>query len=239
MGAKLHIKPAVLLGLVLMMLALGYFSGKRIASVAGDEEAAFRTTQQGHLRRLDGSSAEGRVVFLGSSTFQGLDTSSVTPAGLNLSVGGDTLEGLIKRSAAYRSLATARVVIVNIGLNDLMRTCTQPEVPIEHLFRLFVPETPIIVLGVQGVREAENARRCDRGLAKLIDEFNRNLLNACSTRKNCQFTPNPVATNMDKNTMKSLQESDGVHLSQRGYQALSHALRNSLSRVDPSLVTIQ
>ncbi|MGI4720800.1 MAG: SGNH/GDSL hydrolase family protein [Janthinobacterium lividum] len=178
-------------------------------------------------------------MFLGSSTFQGLDTSSVTPVGLNLSIGGDTLEGLIQRSAAYRSLETARAVIVNIGLNDLMRGCAQPEAQVEELFRLVPAETPVIVLGVQGVQESAPARRCQSVIAKLIDEFNRTLLNACSSKNNCQFVPNPVASNMNPHTKKLLQEADGVHLSQRGYQALSNALRDALSKVDARLATIE
>ncbi len=239
MGAKLGRKQAVLWGLVLVILVLGYVAEKRYGGSVSDKQAAFLDIQRGHLRRLDGASVEGRVVFLGSSSLQGLDTSSVTPFGLNLSIGGDTLEGLMQRSAAYRSLATARVVIVNIGLNDLMRDCIQPDVRIEDLFRLFPAETPILVLGVQGVQEAVNSRHCGSGLASLIDEFNQHSRNACSNRNNCQFIPNPVATTMDQNTMKALQERDGVHLSRRGYEALSNALRNSLSRVDASLVTIQ
>jgi len=239
MRPNLRGKQAVLLGLVLLILVLGYFAGKRSGGSANDKQAAFFDIQRDHLRRLDGASVEGRVVFLGSSTFQGLDTSSVTPIGLNLSIGGDTLEGLIERSAAYRSLATARVVIVNIGLNDLMRGCVQPKVRIEDLLQLVRAETPIVVLGVQGVEEAGNARPCDGRLAGLIDEFNQDLLNACSNRNNCQFVPHPVTTNMNKNTMKPLQEPDGVHLSRRGYQALSDALRNALAKVDASLATVQ
>lgn len=239
MEAKLGRKQSGLFVLVLLILVLVYVAGKRIGGAVSDRQTAFFDIQRDHVRRLDSASVAGRVVFLGSSTFQGLDTSSVTPFGLNLSIGGDTLAGLIERSASYRSLATARAVIVNIGLNDLARDCAQPEAQIEELFRLVPAETPVIVLGVQGVQERAPARRCERVFAKLIDEFNQQLLNACSNNNNCQFVSNPVASNMNPHTMKFLQEADGVHLSQRGYQALSHALRDALSRIDASLVTIQ
>lgn len=228
-------KKAGLLALVLALLVLTYFAGKCTVGAVRDEQAAFSDIQRAHLRRLDGASTEGRVVFLGGSSFQGLDISSVTPAGLNLSIGGDTLHGLTQRAAGYRSLASARAVLIHVGLNDLMRDCVQPPARIEDLLILVPAGTPIILLGVQGVREAGNGRRCGGGLAGLIDAFNQKLLTACNSRGNCQFVYNPVATTMDHNTMKALQEPDGVHLSAHGYQALSNALRTALSSVDASL----
>lgn len=238
MGAKLRRRKAGLLVLLLVLPVLTYFAGTCTVGAVRDEQAAFSDIQRGHLRRLDGASAEGRVVFLGGSTFQGLDSSSVTPAGLNLSIGGDTLHALTQRAAGYRSLASARAVLIHIGLNDLVRDCVQPQARIEDLLVLVPAATPIILLGVQGVREADNGRRCGGGLAGLIDAFNQKLLRACNSRGNCQFVSNPVATTMDHNTMKALQEPDGVHLSAQGYQALSNALRTALSRVDASLAAL-
>lgn len=237
MGAKLRRNRVGLLVLGVVVLVFAY-AGKCAVRPIADAGAAFADVQRGHLRRLDGASVERRVVFLGGSSFQGLDTASVTPIGLNLSIGGDTLQGMIERSAAYRSLARARVVIVNIGLNDLMRDCAQPAVGIEDLFALVRAETPIILLAVQGVQQAERSPRCDTGIAKLIDEFNQRLLDACNYRDNCHFIPSPVTTNMDQDLMKALQESDGIHFSVSGYQAMSKALRNALSKVDASLATI-
>jgi lysophospholipase L1-like esterase len=190
---------------------------------------------RGHLRRLDGASAEGRVVFLGSSTFQGLDVSAVTPIGLNLSIGGDTLDGLSTRAASYRSLATARAVVVNIGLNDLFRDCALPAARIETLFAQIPVGTPIVLLGIQDVQMSNESRRCGGAISSLIIEFNRTLMNSCRDRSACQFVPSPVFFGMAQDAGEPLQEADGIHLSARGYQLLRLALRHALPDVEPAL----
>lgn len=197
-----------------------------------DSHSSFAEIQRAHLLRLDGSSANGRVVFLGGSTFQGLDVSSVTPVGLNLSIGGDTLPALTTRSARYRSLATARAVVINIGLNDLSAHCAQPTANIEDLFASIPGATSIVVLGVQGIDLGKYSGNCRSTLNDLISEFNRRLVTSCSARLGCVFVPNPVHTVVPPDAMEYLQESDGVHLSRTGYTVLSALLRKALLQVN-------
>ena len=199
---------------------------------ACDNNTNFIETQKGHLRRLDRASSNGRIVFLGSSTFQGLDTSAITPLGLNLSMGSDTLSNLVRRASEYRSLATARAVVINIGLNDLMQTCSQPETKIQSLLALMPTATPIVLVGVQAVTAARKPAVCGEvPLSALISSLNDQLLQACNDRKQCQFIENPIVFALDEATRREMMEADGIHLSPTGYALLSKKIRNALSNI--------
>jgi hypothetical protein len=225
MSARFIVSKAFLLG-----LATGYLLSSSMERVVRNSASDFATIQQAHLRRLDGASVDGRVVFLGGSTFQGFDISSVTPIGLNLSIGGDTLPALTIRAARYRSLATASAVVINIGLNDLAIDCAQPLGNIEDVFALIPSATSIVVLGVQGVNPAKYLGHCHATLNDLIAEFNQRLVKSCSLRTGCVFVPNPVRPAISPGAIDHLQESDGIHLSRIGYGELSEMLRKALLR---------
>ena len=193
----------------------------------------FIDIQTAHLRRLDGASSEGRIVFLGSSTFQGLDVSAITPVGLNLSVGGDTLQRLIVRSSAYKSLATARAVVVNIGLNDLNNDCVMPKADIRRLFGFIPTNTHLVIVGLQEIPYGGQSRPCQRNeLPNLISGFNSRLLHACEERAKCRYVNNPISSGMDDETKKAMLEPDGIHLSPLGYIQLRQKISQALSKSD-------
>lgn len=223
---------AILIAAIITMIA-GFIAAQAYLSrSACDNNTSFIETQNGHLRRLDRASSNGRIVFLGSSTFQGLDTSAITPLGLNLSTGSDTLSNLVRRASDYRSLATARAVVINIGLNDLMQTCHQPETKMQSLLALVPTATPIVLVGIQAVTAARKPAACDGvPLSVLISGFNDQLLQACNDRKRCQFIENPIVFSLDDATRREMMETDGIHLSPAGYALLSRKIRNALSNV--------
>lgn len=192
-----------------------------------DEAAEFIAIQSGHMRRLDRSSADGRVVFLGSSTFQGLDTSAITPIGLNLSIGGDSLEGLLTKSSSYRSLASARAVVINIGFNDLMQSCSRSPSRVQALMNLIPHRTPIILVGVQETSIATRNCAADVLLERTV-QYNRALRDECSKRSRCRFVPNPVTTGTEQSRKTDLMEADAMHLSDEGYRLLSDSIRKAL-----------
>lgn len=203
-----------------------------VSRPACDKNANFMEIQSGHLRRLDRTSSDGRVVFLGSSTFQGLDTSAITPVGLNLSIGGDTLSSLHRRSTGYKSIEAARAVVINIGLNDLMQTCDLPEPTIRPLLALVPKATPVVLIGVQAIETKTKPAICDgKTMSEIISSFNKQLLQACNDRKSCQFIDNPIASNLDEVARKDLMEEDGIHLSPLGYAHLSRKITSALSNL--------
>jgi hypothetical protein len=71
------------------------------------------------LARSDAFARPDALVFLGDSMLRDLDTSSIARHTLNLAISGDTTAGLLGRIRAYRSVETARGVVVGVGPNDL------------------------------------------------------------------------------------------------------------------------
>lgn len=224
---RLLLASMALVALVAAGLALAYRAG-----TAPPAESSFAAVQRGHLLRLDGASVPGRVVFLGSSTFQGLDVSAVTPLGLNLSIGGDTLAGLSARAARYRSLASARAVVVNIGLNDLLNDCAMPRSGVDALWPLLPAALPVVVVGVQQIDAQRHKQKCAGALPGLISAYNGVLGDACRARPGCRFVANPLgaqgAGGAGAAADSALREADGIHLSVAGYRALAAALRRAL-----------
>ena len=192
----------------------------------GHARTSFRTESLGHLSRLDSVAEPGQVVFLGSSTFHALDVGSVADRSLNLSIGGDTVEGLVERMRGYRSIPLARGVVVNIGLNDLIRGRSAEEVPLDDLFQAIPAAKPVVLLGVQMVAGAALERR--PGLSESSARLNARFAQACGQRHACTFVENPADGTPAGNAMVG---ADGIHLSPDGYAALRARLRMALTGI--------
>lgn len=231
-----HARPLAAGAMLLTLAATaaaGYLSGQRHATPAD----TFAAVQAGHLARLDRSAQPGHVVFLGSSTFQALDTAAITPTALNLSIGGDTTADLLDRARSYRSLASATAVWLNIGFNDMMQRCASPRGSLPQVFDLVPAGTPLFVLAIQNVSAERLLQRCDGRLSALIDTYNGELATACAARPACQFVPHPANAHLGSARHASWIESDGIHLSPTGYAALIDTMRGVLHAAAPSLVS--
>lgn len=218
----------------LVAVALAFAAGWVAARATAPDPVSFATEQRGHLARLDAASAPGRVVFLGSSTFQGLDVSAVTTHGLNLAMGGDTQAGLARRMAGYRASGAAAAVWLNIGLNDVLQNCALPATPLAELLAHIPRHVPVLVLAVQSLAPAR-ADACGGRANGLVEELNAGQARACATRAGCTFVPHPLDTR-DGAADPASWEADGVHLSASGYAQLVSRMRRALGVVRPDLV---
>ena len=231
-----HARPLTI-GVLLLALAAtataGYLSGQRHATPAD----TFAAVQAGHLARLDRSAQPGHVVFLGSSTFQALDTTAITPTALNLSIGGDTTADLLDRARSYRSLASSTAVWLNIGFNDVMQRCASPRGSLPQVFDLVPTGTPLFVLAIQNVSAERLQQRCDGRLPALIETYNSELAAICAKRPACQFVPHPANAQPDSARRANWIEADGIHLSPTGYAALIDTMRGVLHAAAPSLAS--
>lgn len=214
---------------IVVAIAIAGAAGFLLGSVLSGRDAnalaqrAFRAESLGHLARLDSVAEPGQVVFLGSSTFHALDVGSVAAPALNLSLGGDTVDGLLERIAGYRSLPQARAVVLNIGLNDLMRGRVAEDIPVHVLFQAIPPEKPVVVLGVQKVSGTVLERR--PGLTEAGSQLDTRFEQACRQRSRCVFVENPADGTAAGNLLLG---ADGVHLSSDGYARLRGRLRLAL-----------
>jgi lysophospholipase L1-like esterase len=179
--------------------------------------------------RLDLASEGPRVVFLGSSTFLALDLAAVTPAALNLSVGGETMAEMLDRAAGYRSLAVATALFVNSGFNDLARSCQPPAAATLRRLGTLVPtRTPVFIVGVQLPSASRQAAMCNSRIGALVGALNEALAGQCVQLPNCVFIPNPSAAPMSDPERERLFAPDGIHFSAFGYARLAQSLRHQL-----------
>lgn len=189
----------------------------------------FTSTMAGHLARLDSTTAARRVVFMGSSTLQALDLPAVTPWGMNLAMGGDTLEALTKRAGSYRALKQALAVVLNIGFNDVANGCQAiSAAQLSGLLHHVPAQTPLVVVGLQVPSDRVLASRCSGRLSSLLEEANSAWAAACAAQPvRCSFVTHPTA--MATSAVRAqMLANDGIHLSTLGYAHLAKALREAL-----------
>jgi hypothetical protein len=95
----------------------------------------------------DATAQAGCVVFIGDSLIQSLPVNRIASPALNLGIGGEPTGRLLIRARSYQSLRTARAVVVQSGINDLVRGAS-PESIVANLeaLRAFVPaQVPVVV----------------------------------------------------------------------------------------------
>lgn len=165
--------------------------------------------------RSDSRARPEALVFIGDSMMRDLDTSSIARHTLNLAIPTDTTAGVLKRMEGYRSLLTARGVVLGIGLNDLLyRPMPSALENFGRILSLVPSAAPVVVLGVLPVDE----RATDLFKNKDIVALNEGIAGLCAQRPHCFFVP-PSGKLRDGNGQlpASAHDGDGVHLSASGH----------------------
>jgi lysophospholipase L1-like esterase len=186
------------------------------------------TQAMGQLERLERNSAPATVVFLGSSTFAGMDVRQVLPQALNLSAGGSTLAEFSRRLFGAHVLPDAEALVINLGFNDVLNGCKALTEQDWLAALAALPSKPsLLVVGLQGVGPAVQERHCQGRLNQLLAQSNLALEAVCGRRERCSFTPNPVQGS-STSRREPLQAEDGIHLSAAGYALLYQRVRSGL-----------
>ncbi|WIT11343.1 SGNH/GDSL hydrolase family protein [Paucibacter sediminis] len=182
----------------------------------------------GQLERLERNSAPASVVFLGSSTFAGMDVRRVLPQALNLSAGGGTLAEFSRRLFAAHVLSDAKALVINLGFNDVLKDCKALTEADWSTGLAALPSTPsLLLVGLQGVGPVAQEHHCQGRLNHLLAQSNLALEAACRQRARCSFTPNPVEASSPARR-GPLQAEDEIHLSPAGYELLHQRIRSGL-----------
>ena len=164
--------------------------------------------------RSDARARPGAIVFLGDSIMRDLDTSSIARHTLNLAIPNDTTAGVLNRSKTYRSLATARGVVIGVGVNDLVwRPIPDALRNYRSILELVPQATPILALAVLPVDEREvRQRNAD------IGKLNAGIASLCNARPGCHFVDaSRQLAGAGGNLLPSAHDGDGIHLSQVGH----------------------
>jgi lysophospholipase L1-like esterase len=185
-------------------------------------QASFERITHAHYMRKVRNIDEQSVIFIGSSSIQGLDVSQITQRGVNLGIGGETLAGLIYRMQAYPPIKNAKTVVIGAGFNDLCdSTLTQQKAWFNELVSL-VNDIPLVISSLQ---PAIAQNHCVN-LPERIVKYNDFLLQVCKTHPNCNYVNLSDAIAPVSNRAF---EKDGIHLNSLGYRFWSNGLRDAIN----------
>lgn len=187
--------------------------------------------QAAHLATVDGAIPPAATVFLGDSLIYGLYVPAVVGSGINMGIPGETAGRLADRAAGYRCLQSAGTVVVLVGVNDVSRGRTTAELADDYARLLAtIPSGPsVICLGILPVDE--RAAALLKGRNARIADANNAIQKVVAARGGCRFVDlsTPLA-DQSGNLIPTYHNTDGVHLSQAGYEVLVRELRAILSR---------
>lgn len=181
------------------------------------------------LRRLDSTADAGGVVFLGDSQLRSVDQGSVTLRPIGLTIPGDTTRRVMRRMGDYRSVAAARVIVLQVGVNDLLfRSPAEAEESYGELLRALPAGVPVIANAVLPVDE----RAVKEKLTNIgIRALNAGIERRCAAHGRCTFV-DPTLDLIDPtgNLQSRYHEGDGLHLSPSGYRIWMSFLEQALTR---------
>lgn len=183
-----------------------------------------------HHQRQDSQLPADSIIFIGDSHIQGLATTNFTEPHINYGIGSDTTVGVLKRLALYTSINNAKAVLIHIGVNDLKRRDNQTIINnIEKIVNAINAKTPLIISSLLPVDE-QSAR--PHFSNKRIQAIN----SALKTLKRTQgrlIVLRPPSSLLDNKgqLLTQFHNGDGLHLNERGYNILSHAIRESLGKL--------
>jgi lysophospholipase L1-like esterase len=185
-------------------------------------QASFERLTHAHYMRKVRNIDEESVVFIGSSSIQGLDVSQITQRGVNLGIGGETLAGLIYRMQDYSLIKDAKIVVIGAGFNDLCNsTLAQQKVWFNELLSL-INDIPLVISSMQ---PAITPHLCV-DFPKRIVQYNDFLLQTCNAHQSCNYVN---LSNVIEPASNRAFESDGLHLNPLGYMLWSNELQDAIN----------
>lgn len=194
--------------------------------IAAPEIPAFNREMRGHLRRETKNADMRRIIFIGDSLIQGMDVSGVDCGALNLGIGGDTTNAVLKRIPDYRGLSKAKAIVLLVGINDYSFRRNKEifknyKSILDHLERA----APVFAVSVLPVNVGSSGNRSN----ELIRQLNKRIESYCVDR--CTFvSTHEVMADEAGNLKSDYAESDGIHLSPRGYSVLKGMLKYTLNK---------
>jgi lysophospholipase L1-like esterase len=172
----------------------------------------------------------GAVVFFGDSVVEGLAVSAVAPRAVNYGISGLTAAQLAERLPRYSSLASAGVIVVAIGLNDLAGGRDDALATHLALIARVLPEDRPLVWSA--LTPANSAGRPNLDSAKL-SRAGRWVQTLCRERRGCVFVDAfGTAADPPAELEMSWLRADGLHLSDAGYRRWITALRDGVREAD-------
>ena len=200
-------------------LSLGFFNPREITLLYEDMLGS-------HLQ-LDGSVAEGSVIFLGDSLTQGLNVAEVTNHAINFGIGMDTSVGLLKRIPEYKSLNRASTIVIAIGINDMLRKQRNPDAIIENykkILDLIPPDKTVIMQATFPVDESMGLV----GFNKRIITYNEKMESLAKEKGHLFLNIGSQLVGSQGGLKANFHIGDGLHLSTEAYALWIKALNKNI-----------
>ena len=189
------------------------------------EPSVYVTQSHRLFRAIDADAEAGRLLLIGDSQMQRLDSAPLNRPAYNFAAGGDTMEHIGRRIADYRQPRTARAVVLWAGVNDLLRG-REPEAvraAFERAERAIPADRPLWLISIAPVA----ARPARPDLQARIARTNALLAEACRAR--CRFVDLTARFAGEDGALRpSYDSGDGLHLNRAGHAVVSAAI-NTLS----------
>jgi lysophospholipase L1-like esterase len=166
----------------------------------------FWESVMGFHQQADPHQPAGAVVFLGDSITQGLAVQAIAPGSVNYAAGGLATRDLLRYLPKLKAVKTARVVVLTIGTNDLLRGTPGLE---ERLARIAAGiDAPLIWHAIPPSTRHDPAA------------VNATIRRLCAERGRCVY----VETAFEPRDFR-----DGVHLNAEGYRRWIGTLRAAVA----------
>lgn len=195
-------------GVLCTLLAAAYLWPREDAPAPMPKPPYWSQTFGLHLQ-ADPHQPAGLAVFLGDSITQGLAVEAVAPGSVNYAAGGMTSRDLQHMLPRLESLKRARVVVLTIGTNDLLRGMDGSATRIVEVGRS-IP-APLVWHAIPPSARFDPA------------PVNAAIRHACATRPRCTF----VETAFEPGDFR-----DGVHLTPAGYRRWIASLRDGVGEAE-------
>lgn len=213
-GWALVIVAVLLLG-ALATVAVAFFlqPDLPLRDAMFDDHAAQRQQQ---LLEQDQATGAGALVLLGDSHLELMDNDQRWPGSLNLGIRGDTTAAVLDRMDTYQSLATARLVIISLGANDIANgyRVNQTVANLRDIVSRLPEQTPVVLTAIHAMDERVGLVGYNRNIRR----WNQAYQDAFSDSDQVRLVASPHAPENDNDNLEvAMHVGDGIHLNQAGY----------------------
>ncbi|NAR55593.1 hypothetical protein GPS59_16975 [Acinetobacter haemolyticus] len=158
----------------------------------------------------------GSNVFIGDSIVQGLLTSSVSDSSVNYGIGGDTTYGVLNRIDLYKSLSSAKNVVIHVGINDLKKYSIDESIKNYENILVKIGHKRVFVVSILPVSSKFIEDNNDFSSEK-ISQFNEKIKNLAENYSVGYFDMHSYYADQDGYLKNQYDSGDGIHLNTVGY----------------------
>lgn len=235
-GSKLRVLCSLLIAVLFIFvgceISQKLSSSEDIESKSGHfNSSSFYDRMVTYHQQQDSSLPKCTTVFIGDSIVQGLATSAVSPISVNYGIGSDTTAGVLRRLPKYKSLSSAKAIVLSIGVNDLLTQSATHILSNYGKILSSIPEDrPVLVVAILPVDELsfKKASVSNKRISMVNDSLSRL---AGEYEKATFINLRGLLEDEHGNLSERFHAGDGVHLTSIGYEFLIAEIRNGLKDV--------